>query len=148
MTAKAKKLALTIPRKPMARALRVTLFEREVRERLSTSAIEILFQRARILSEGRRASSATAGTAFFGSTMITLDLAEVTDLVRDSPDAVTAQKLAAMIDEDPRVQKKVRQIAAQEAERLAGGPCAARAVDLRVRTEGAVVFIDVDVEEK
>jgi hypothetical protein len=141
-----KKRPLAISRKPMARAVRVTLFEREVRERLSTSAIEILFQRARVLSEGRRSDSPTARAAWFGSTMLTLDLAELADVIRDAPNEETARKLAAMIDEDPRVQKRVRQIAAAEAEHIAGGPCGARAVELRVRTEGAIVYLDVDVE--
>jgi hypothetical protein len=130
----------------MARALKVTLFEREVREKLSTSAIEILFQRAQVLSEGRRSQSPSAGAAFFGSTMLTLDLAELTDVVRDSADETTAKRLAALMEDDARVQKRVRQIAAQEAERLAGGPTGARAVEIRLRTEGAIVYIDVDVE--
>ncbi len=128
----------------MARALRVTLFEREVREKLSASAVEILFQRARVLSEGRRSASATANDGFFGSTMLTIDLSELADLVRDPADAATAERLAALMEEDSRVQKRVRQIAAQEAERLGG--TGARAVEVRLRTEGATVFIDADVE--
>jgi hypothetical protein len=144
VTAKPQKLVLARLRKPMVRATRVTLFEREMREKLSASAVEILFQRARVLSEGRRADSPTAGNAFFGSTMITIDLRELADLVRDAPDAATAEKLAALIDEDARVAKRVRQIAALEAERLGGG--AARAVEVRVRWEDAIVYIDADVE--
>jgi len=146
MTARAKKQPVPLLKKPMARALKVTLFEREVRERLSLSAVEILFQRARVISEGKRASAPTAKAAFFGSTMLTLDLAELSDLVRDPPDAATAGKLAAMMEGDARVKARIRQIAAREAERLAGGPCQARAVDVRVRSDGAVVFVDIDVE--
>jgi hypothetical protein len=78
--------------------------------------------------------------------MLTLDLHRFTDVVRDAPDALTAQRLAALLEADPRVQKRVRQIAAQEAERLAGAPVHARAVEVRVRTEDATVYIDVDVE--
>ena len=78
--------------------------------------------------------------------MITLDLAELGDVVRDPADVATAQKLAAMVEADARVQKRVRQIAAAEAERLAGGPCGARAVEVRVHTEDAAVHVDVDVE--
>jgi hypothetical protein len=142
----ARKKPDAISRKPMARAVKVTLFEREMRERLSASAIEILFQRARVLSEGRRSDSPTARAAYFGSTMLTLDLAELSDVIRDAASQETAQKLAAMIEEDARVQKRVRQIAAAEAEHIAGGPCGARAVELRVRTEGAIVYLDIDVE--
>jgi hypothetical protein len=133
-------------RKPMARALKVTLFEREVREKLSASAVEILFQRARVLSEGRRSDSPSAGDAFFGSTMLTIDLSELGDLVRDPADAATAARLAQLIADDSRVQKKVRQIAASEADRLAGAPCNAKAVEVRVRAEGHIVYLDIDVE--
>jgi hypothetical protein len=146
VTAKANKKPLALLRKPMARALKVTLFEREVREKLSASAVEILFQWATVISEGRRSQSPSAGDAFFGSTMLTIALADLRDIVRDTADAATAQRLALLMQDDARVQKRVRQIAAQEAERLAGGPCNARAVEVRLRTEGAVVYIDVDVE--
>jgi hypothetical protein len=144
VTAKPQKLVLARLRKPMARALRVTLFEREVREKLSASAVEILFQRAQVLSEGRRSASPTAADAYFGSTMITIDLRELADLVREPADGATAEKLALLVQEDARAQKRVRQIAAAEAERLGGG--SARAVEIRVRTEGATLYIDADVE--
>ena len=49
-----------LTKKPMARAERVTLFEREVRERLSVAAIEIVLAKAHVLSEGKRAASPTA----------------------------------------------------------------------------------------
>ena len=43
-------------RKPMARATRITLFEREVRERLSRAALDVVFARAESLSEGNPAT--------------------------------------------------------------------------------------------
>ena len=86
-----------LEKKPMARAVRVTLFEREVREKLSVAAIEILLERARILSEGKRSASPTA--------------------------------------------------AAREAERLADTPVRVRAGEVRVRAQGTLVHLDVDVEE-
>lgn len=130
----------------MARAVRVTLFEREVRERLSGAAVEILLGRAQILSEGRRAATATARDWFFGSTMLTIDLASAGEVVRELCDEAAAARAATMMAADPRVQKRVRQIAAGEAERLAGGPLAARIAEVRVRSEGTVINIDVDVE--
>ena len=57
----------------MARATQIALFEREVRERLSRAALDVVFARAERLSEGQ--SSVRGGrAAYFVSTMLTLDL--------------------------------------------------------------------------
>ena len=134
-------------RKPMARAARVTLFEREVREKLSVAAIEILVERARILSEGKRSAAPTAKARYFGSTMITVDVAALGELVREACDARAAARVAELIRDDGRVHKRVQKIAAREAERLAGGPVRVRAGEVRVRAQGTFVYLDVDVEE-
>jgi hypothetical protein len=133
-------------RKPMVRALRVSLLDREIKERLSASAIDILLDRARVISEGRRATAPTAGAAFFGSTMFTIDLTSCADDVRERCDPPLARRLAAFMTSDRRVLERVRRTAEREAERLAGGPVAARAADVRVRAQGVLLHIDVDVE--
>ena len=144
---KSAKVALKLARKPMARATRVTLFEREVKERLSTAAVELLLERAEVLAEGKRSDSTTAQRAFFGSIMMTLDLATIAPGVRETCDATTATRVAEMMDADARVQKRIRQIAEREASRLAGAQIRIHAGDVRIRADGARVFVDVDVEE-
>ncbi len=134
-------------KKPMARAQRVTLFEREIRERLSVAAIEILLERAKILSEGRRSASPTAKARWFGSTMITVDVAALADFVREPCDARAARRVAELIGDDARVHKRVQRIAGREADRLAGATVRVRASDVRVRVQGTLVHLDVDVEE-
>jgi hypothetical protein len=136
-----------LEKKPMARAARVTLFEREIREKLSVAAIEILVERARILSEGKRAAAPTAKARYFGSTMITVDVAALGDAVREPCDARSAARVAELIRDDARVIKRVHKIAAREAERLAGAPVRVRAGEVRVRSQGTFVYLDVDVEE-
>ncbi|HEX4462246.1 MAG TPA: hypothetical protein VIA18_29925, partial [Polyangia bacterium] len=131
----------------MARVVRVTLFEREVREKLSVAAIEILVERARILSEGKRSAAPTAKARYFGSTMLTVDVATLGELVREPCDARSAARVAELIRDDARVTKRVQKIATREAERLAGGPVRVRAGDVRVRAQGTFVYLDVDVEE-
>jgi hypothetical protein len=131
----------------MARVVRVTLFEREVREKLSVAAIEILVERARILSEGKRSAAPTAKARYFGSTMLTVDVAMLGELVREPCDARAAARVAELIRDDARVTKRVQKIATREAERLAGGPVRVRAGDVRVRAQGTFVYLDVDVEE-
>jgi hypothetical protein len=136
-----------LARKPMARAVRVPLIEREVRERLSAAAVAILIDRAELLAEGRRATSPTAGKAFFGTTMLTLALDRLTDVVQEPPTAETATRLAALMRADARVQRRLRKIAEREARRMAGGEVRVRA-EIKVRAEGAQVFVDVEMEER
>ena len=47
------------PRKPMAMARRVSLFEREVAVRLAPVALELLHGAARVLSEGESPATST-----------------------------------------------------------------------------------------
>jgi len=123
-------------RKPMARATRITLFEREVRERLSRAALDLLFARAEVMSEGQRAPRG-GKDSYFGSTMMTIDLPALSAVLRDEPDAGTARRLATLLGEDAAVEKRVQALATREAARVAGA---------NIRAQGARVFIDVDVE--
>lgn len=132
----------------MARAARVTLLEREVRERLSSAAVEILLEGAVVLSEGERgpAGPGRAGEAFFGSTMLTIDLARAADRVREPCDPGMARRLAALMAEDGRVTRRLRQIVLREATRLCGAVPPALSTDIRLRTVGTTLYIDVDFE--
>ena len=129
------------PKKPMASVRRVSLFERETRIGLSSAAIEILFDLASVLSEGAREAD-----GYFGSTMITIELARAAALVSDPCDASTVRRLAELVGADPRVQQRARALAAAEANRLAGAPLAGAQFDLRVRESGRHLHIDVELE--
>jgi hypothetical protein len=130
----------------MARVARVTCFEREVRERLSSSMVEILMARAQVLSEGRRAHSPSSGSAFFGSTMMTIDLVNCADVVRERCDPALTRRLATLMASDARVIRRAQAIAEREANRLAGIALRTRASDVRVRAQGVLIYVDVDVE--
>ncbi len=133
----------------MVRVSRVALFDREIREQLSSSAVEILLGKAHILSEGKCSSAATGGPSFYGSTMFTIDLSSTGTsgtLIRETCDARLARKLAELMGKDSRVTKRVRQIACGEAERLAGGAIKSKVTDVRVRAQLTQIYIDVDVE--
>jgi len=133
------------PRRPMARATRITLFEREVRERLSRAALDLIFARADLLSEGQRATK-VGGDTYFGSTMLTIDLETLSHVLRDPCDVSTARRLAALMEGDTEVPERVRALADQETARIAG--CLPREVrtHIAIRAQGTRVFIDVDVE--
>src|SRR5688572_15685573 len=112
------------PRRPMARARRVSLFEREIRIGLSSAAVEILFQLASVLSEGAREDG-----GYFGSTMITIDLGRAAALVSDPCDAGTVRRVADLLAADPRVRDRARALGAAEAARLAGAPMSGASID-------------------
>jgi len=137
--------AVLPPRRPMARATRITLFEREVRERLSRAALDLLFARADLISEGQRAVRG-GRDAYFGSTMLTIDLPDLAMLLRDACDAGTARRLAALLESDEAVARRVQELAARETARVAGTPPREVSTHVAIRAQGAKVFIDVDVE--
>jgi hypothetical protein len=132
-------------RKPMARASRLTLFEREVRERLSRAAMDVVFARAESISEGQ-CQSRGGREAYFGSTMLTIDLPALGDVLRDAGDVGTPQRLVPLMELDHEVGVRIREIAAREATRIA----VARLKDLKthvsIRAQEQRIFIDVDVE--
>ena len=133
--------------RPMAQAARIAIFEREIRERLSKAAVEVLLARADILSEGQRLTRG-GRQLFEGSTMLTLDLARTSALFREASDAATARRLGAMLAGDTWARNRVRQIATKEDERLSHTKVREVSAEMRVSTKGAKVLIDVDVEAK
>jgi hypothetical protein len=132
-------------RRPMARATRITLFEREVRERLSRAALDVVFARAERLSEGQR-SVRGGRDAYFGSTMLTIDLATFADVFRDACDAGTAHRLATLLESDTTTPRRIREIALREAARIAAARLKDPRTQVAIRAQGAKVFVDVDVE--
>ena len=133
--------------RPMARAHQIAIFEREVRERLSKAAVEVLLARAEVLSEGQRLTRG-GKQLFEGSTMLTVDLSRSTGLFREASDSGTARRLGAMLACDTWARNRVRQIATKEAERLSHTKVHEVSAEMRVSTKGVKVLIDVDVEAK
>lgn len=127
----------------MASARRVSLFRRHIEVGLSSAALEILFDLASVLSEGEHEEA-----GFFGSTMITIDLARAAELVSDPCDATTVERVAELLASDARVRDRARELARSEADRLAQSPIGPAQIDLRVRTSGKHLHLDVDVEAR
>src|SRR5262245_61145144 len=91
--------------RPLARVERISLFEREVKERLSRAALDVVFAAAGVMSEGQRAARG-GRESFFGSTMLTIALDSVAAALRDAADARAAQKLAALLARDAGAQAR------------------------------------------
>jgi hypothetical protein len=142
----AAKASVPLPaRRPMARATRITLFEREVRERLSQTALDLIFARIEVMSEGQR-SVRGGKESYFGSTMLTIDLPALAVLLRDVPDAGTARRLATLLETDASVAQRIAALAETEAARICGVAPTKVNTHTIIRPQGAKVFIDVDVE--
>ncbi len=131
--------------RPLARVERISLFEREVRERLSRAALELIFSLAGIMSEGQR-SARDGREIFFGSTMLTIELPAVAAAVRDVCDARAAQHLCALLATDAVAAARIKSIAAAEAERLCRIRPRTVGAEIKVRARGTTVYVDVDVE--
>lgn len=128
-------------RKPMRRARRVSLFEREIHIRLSPAAVDVLLASASLLSEGELDDG-----RFNGSTMITIDLPRASIYLSEACDLATARHVEALIASDARVHARARAIAAAEAERLAGCVLRDLHIDIRIRRSGRHFHLDMDVE--
>ena len=122
---------------------RVSLFEREIRVRLGQAALELFFASASVLSEGRAAEG-----VYFGSTMLTVDLARLSNHLREACDLATARSTEHLLVRDPRVHDRSRAIAVAEASRLAGCEILAPWVDIKIRRAARHFYIDIDVEAR
>lgn len=132
-------------RRPMARATRIALFEREVRERISRAALELVMGRAEVISEGQRGVR-NGRDAYFGSTMLTIDLPSLDLLLRDACDAGTAHRLAELLAGDAAAGERIEALAAAEAARVAGAAPRSVSTHVTIRSQAAKVFIDIDIE--
>jgi len=126
----------------MAVVRRIGLFRREIKESLNPAAIEVLVAGASRISEGQ----VGADGRFYGSTMLTIDLDRLRPQIHDACDVSTAARLAALLEGESALHQQLARLAANEARRIAGSGLRRVEVDLRVRCEGARVYIDIDVE--
>ena len=135
-----------VERRPMAQAARIPLFEREVRERLSQAAVEVLFESAAVLAEGSLGAGTTSAAQFFGSVMVTIALDDLAGLVREAPTDDTARKLSELMSGDARVLGRLRRLAEAEATRLCGRPVRVHSADVRIHADGTRILVDIDLE--
>lgn len=104
---------------------------------LGPRAEEELFRVAEVLSEGR-----VAGTSFFGSTLVTIDLARlgVTEEER-------ARELLAAAERSVRVRLRAMRLAQSDAlRRMPDHAVGTAIVSTSIRLEGLRLLLDVDLE--
>jgi len=131
--------------RPMAQVRRIGLIEREVRETLSQAALDAVFAHAEVISEGECRQEA-GKTSFFGSTMLTCDLAATSEILREPPDDGTARRLAALLLKDKSLDQRIETIVRREVERITSRQPKKVRGETRIRIQSTCVFLDVDVE--
>lgn len=123
--------------KPPTRIRPGALLGRIERTVLGPRAEEELFRVAEVLSEG-----SVSGTSFFGSTLVTIDLARlgVTDLAR-------SQALFAAAERSVRVRLRAMRLAQSDAvRRMPDHAFGTAIVSTRARLDGLRLLLDVDLE--
>ncbi len=131
--------------RPIARAYRIALIEREVRERLSRAALDAVLASAEIMSEGQRGERG-GQDSYMGSTMLTIDMQDLTPVLREPADAGTAQRLVTLLRADASIKARIDALAGREVHRVSATRPKSVRTEFQIRSQGVHVFIDADVE--
>ncbi len=129
-------------KRPMVYVRRVNLFRREIHERLSPTALDLFLVHAKRISEGKLSQKGR----YFGSTMLTLDLALVQEKLGGLDEPKIAERLVSALQQEPNFFAQVRAVVLREAERIACQTLFAVETDVKIKAEDLQIFVDVDVE--
>ncbi len=140
-----RRVAAPYEMRPMVQVRRIALIEREVREYLSQAALDAVFARSEVISEGER-SAALGKVAFVGSTMLTFDVSSLGEILREPADEDTARRMAALLADEPTLDARAQLIVRREVERLTHEKPKSVRGETRIRARGTRVYLDIDVE--
>jgi hypothetical protein len=123
------------------------LFERGGQITISRFLEEELFQSAKVLSEGSCRTGPAGNDAYFGSTMITFDLARVGTCWRGAFDKNARERLVHAIEGSVRIHLRAMRLAyAEVARRVSDKPIGTVLVETKVRLSGDFLYLDIDLE--
>lgn len=109
---------------------------------LGPRAEEELFRVAEVLSEGR-----LQGAAFFGSTLVTIDLEKVAPQLRGPEGEAERERLLSAASGSVRVRLRAMRVAcADVARRHPDRTLGTASVETRFRLNGTLLLVDVDLE--
>jgi len=131
--------------RPMMQVRRIALIEREIREHLSQAALDAIFARCEVISEGE-VSAGRGKTVFLGSTMLKCDIAALGAIMREPADEGTAQRMAALLAKEPSLDNRAQTVVRREVERITRNKPTSVRGETRIRVRGTCVFLDIDVE--
>lgn len=133
--------------RPLRKARRMDLVRSTEARRLAPGVAELLLRSARVMSEGAIREGIGGHETYFGSTMLTIDLAESAADLRASVDDALAAALAPLLARSAYLRTTALRIARREAEaRIAGYESQRLTAETRVRAAGTRIEVDVDVE--
>jgi hypothetical protein len=140
-------LAVQAPLKPLSRARRPpALRRREARDVLTAHAIDALFRAAEVLAEGEL-DDRGARRAWYGTVLITFDLASLAAECRELHGEDALDRVAATVEGSVRVRLLAHRLArSQVTQRYPGREVGTLAVQSRFRRQGAALFLDIDLE--
>jgi hypothetical protein len=114
---------------------------------LSRGAEEALFRSAEVLSEGSLQVFKSGERRYFGSTMITFDLARLAEHWRGPFEADQQAELARLVEGSVRMRVRATRMACAEvARRVTERPLGSATVETRVRVSGNTLQMDIDLE--
>lgn len=126
----------------MATVSTVRLISRQIIERLSIAGVELILAKATRITEGQISDDGQ----YDGSTMVTIDLQRLDRLISDSCDVLTANRLTVQLYEEAESLSLLKALAHREALGVAQRQFEKIEIDVRIRSEGHWIFIDMDVE--
>ena len=133
--------------RPPRTARRLDLVRCTEARRLAPGVAELLLRGARVMSEGAVREGIGGHETYFGSTMLTIDLAELAPELRAPVDDALAAALAPLLARSAHLRVTALRIARREAEaRIAGYQSQRLTAETRVRAAGTKIEVDVDVE--
>jgi len=100
-----------------------------------------MFDLASVLSEGQ-----IDGDQYFGSTMVTIDVARAAPKVSDDCDTTTSRRMEQLLENDDRIGEYAHRLAEKEALRLAGKALLEPQIDFQLRRTGHLLHLDIDIE--
>lgn len=131
--------------RPLVQVRRIALIEREVREYLSQAALDAVFARSEIISEGE-ASVVQGKSVFLGSTMLTFEVSLLGEILREAADEGTARHMATLLVKESSLDARTQTIVRREVERITRSKPKSVRGETRIRVRGTRVFLDIDVE--
>ncbi|MFK7989181.1 MAG: hypothetical protein AB8I08_24390 [Sandaracinaceae bacterium] len=129
--------------KPPARARRIRALTERTRVALTDNAIRELFRSAEVLTEGGLDSS----NGWFGSVMVTFDLARLVSRSRDLDTPAQLARFVDAIEGSVRVRIRAHRLACAEIyRRFPDRDVGTVNLESRFRREGDQLLLDIDLE--
>jgi hypothetical protein len=133
--------------KGLVRAERDAFVSRRGVHHLSQGVEETLFRHAQVLNEGSERRTGRGERCYFGSTMITFDLAALPKRWRGTFGDAEREQVLKLVQGSVRMHMRAHRLACAEVlRRVTDAPLGTAIVEVSVRLSGNTLQMDVDLE--